>query len=369
MSQALKELFSPAMIQALADEIETHAPQFDKNAFKAAIFNQAWSNLSLKQRLTHVACCLKTHLPADYALALTVLIQVAPKFQGLTYACFPEFVALFGLQEDFELNMLALAHFTEFSTAEFAVRPFIEQDPARLLAQAMIWAKSENEHHRRLASEGFRPRLPWASHLGLFRENPRLVLPILEMLKTDESLYVRKSVANCLNDISKDHPDLIKALTQKWQTLPKRKKETQLNPHTAWILRHANRTLLKKSDAHTLKQMGFEARDDLSIRSFKADKQVVFGEQLHFAFNVFAKESLGKLRLEFEIDFMKANGKLASKRFQISQTEETGRKKSIDKYFAFVPRTTRQYYAGKHVLKILANGQVIKQHNFKLLMP
>ena len=376
MSQALKDLYSPALIQTLADEMQIHYAQFDKIGFQNAILmpqnnqhpegHKAWLNLSLKQRASHITQQLKAFLPHDYAQALHCIIEVAPKFEGMEFYFFPEFVAMFGLEEDFELNMLALGYLTEFSTAEFAVRPFIEQDPARMLAQAMLWAKSDNEHQRRLASEGFRPRLPWASQLKLFKENPRMLLPVLEMLKTDESLYVRKSVANCLNDISKDHPDLVKDLTQKWQRLPKRKKDASVNPNTQWILKHANRTLLKRSDDMALKLFGFDEHEHLKIRAFKAEKQVVIGDFMHFEFSLGSKQALGKLRVEFEITFVKARGKTSSKRFFISESEETGRKKSFQKRFELAQRTTRKLYPGHHSLSILVNGQVLKTHAFIL---
>lgn len=367
MSKLLKDAYTPELLETLANDLQAHCAGFDKTGFLSAIFNQAWLNLSLKQRSNHLTEQLKHFLPADYSAALHCIIEVAPHYQGMEFSFFPEFVSTFGLEEDFDLNMLALSYLTEFSTAEFAVRPFIEQDPARMLAQGMIWAKSDNEHHRRLASEGFRPRLPWAHQLKLFKLNPRMLLPVLETLKTDESLYVRKSVANCLNDISKDHPELLKDLTQKWQRLPKRKKDATINPSTQWILKHANRTLLKSSDDMALKLFGFDEHEHLKIRVFTADKQLSIGDLLAFEFDIASKKALGKLRVEFEITFVKARGKTSSKRFFISESEETVRKKSFKKSFALVQRTTRKLYPGQHTLSILVNGQIIKSHAFKLL--
>src|SRR5690606_550673 len=144
-------------------------------------------------------------LPPDYIEAVGVLKKAAPYFTGLEAMIFPDFVETYGL-DHWEASMDALELMTRYSSSEYAVRPFIAKDTERMMAQMLEWAHSDSEHVRRLASEGCRPRLPWAMGLTMLKKDPSPILPILETLKQDESLYVRRSVANNLNDISKDHP-------------------------------------------------------------------------------------------------------------------------------------------------------------------
>lgn len=358
MAEPLKNLYSPQLIERLAQAIQQQQPEFDTKAFKAAIFNQVWPSLALKERMTQVTKCLHESLnPLSYAKKLALFMRIAHEFKGFEMAFFPEYVATYGLEEDFELNMQALACFTEFSTAEFAVRPFIQQTPQQMLQQALIWADSDNEHHRRLASEGFRPRLPWSFHLTLFKDQPHHTLPILEKLKADASAYVRKSVANHLNDISKDHPDLVIFTAKNWQN--------QTN-ETDWIIKHACRSLLKQSHPQALMLFGFQPPSGICIENLCANEAVAFTGNLDFAFQLKSAKPLGKLRIEFEILFQKAKGKQLAKRFQISETEETALHKDVKKTFSFKPISTRTYYPGPHQLSILVNGETKAYKTFEL---
>jgi len=107
------------------------------------------------------------------------------------------------------------------------------------------WSKNKNKHIRRLASEGVRPRLPWASKLDQFIKNPKPILPILNNLKDDSSKYVQKSVANCINDILKDNSKIGKTLIDKWKLKPTKERK--------WIIKHALRNLIKTNDKWALK--------------------------------------------------------------------------------------------------------------------
>ncbi len=246
MAQKLAELYSPELIKKLALAIGQLHP-FDAEGFYQKIFAMDWPNKGLKQRIQHVAVCLHAFLPADYAHSLQILTAVAPPFKNFNYLFFCDFVERYGL-DDFEASMQALAVFTQYASAEFAIRAFIRLDEARTMQQLFQWSQSDNHHLRRLSSEACRPRLPWASQLQRFRRNPQPILPILTQLKNDPSRYVQKSVANNLNDISKDHLQWVVDLAQQWHGQ---------TPITDWIVRHACRTLLKQAEPQTRALLGF----------------------------------------------------------------------------------------------------------------
>ncbi len=269
---------------------------------------------------------------------------------------FPTFVELYCL-DDYPLCIDALAFFTQYSSAEFAVRPLIEKQPEMMMAQMLKWASSDNEHIRRLASEGCRPRLPWASALPAFKQDPTLILLILEKLKDDKSEYVRRSVANNLNDISKDNPELVVELVKQWQGISKQ---------CDWIIKHACRGLLKQAHPEALKLFGFSSVSHVSVTKLNVDKQVVMGDTLAFSFELSSKQALGKLRIEYAIDFMKKNGKQARKIFQISESTIQARQKQVSKNFSFKPISTRKYYLGKHQLAVIVNGVEKQVIEFKL---
>ena len=204
---ALKDYYSRDFVRRLASELRKGSPSFDAIGFEKKVLYRNWKNLELKERVRHISTCMNRHLPFDYKKQIAILEKAAPGFTGLEGFVFPDFVEVFGL-EDFDTSVRALERFTEYSTSEFAVRPFLIRYEAKMMQQMLRWAEHPNHHVRRLASEGCRPRLPWAIALVAFKKDPAPVLPVLELLKNDPSEYVRRSVANNLNDIAKDHPGL-----------------------------------------------------------------------------------------------------------------------------------------------------------------
>ena len=210
------------------------------------------------------------------------------------------------------------------------------------------WSKHENEHVRRLSSEGCRPALPWGVALNKYKKDPSPILPILEQLKTDPSAYVRKSVANNINDISKTHPDLIAKLSNDWYGK---------NELTDWIVKHGCRTLLKKGNRDVLGIFGFHDVSSISVSDFKiSTKKVPFGGEMTFSFTVEAKEAT-KIRLEYGIDYMKANGKHNRKIFQISEIAfKANQMKTYEKKHSFEELSTRKHYPGLHKITLIVNG-------------
>ncbi|MGC9335100.1 MAG: DNA alkylation repair protein, partial [Anaerolineae bacterium] len=233
----IKDMFNEETIGALADAMRTADPGFDRGEFLARVFDPHWPGLELKQRIRHVTAVLHSLLPEDYGVTLRILQQAMPKVEGIVQWVFTDYVEAYGV-DDWEASIPALEEFTERMSAEFAIRPFIVRYPERTMAQMLAWAGHESADVRRLASEGCRPRLPWGIRLQALVADPSPILPILERLKDDPSESVRKSVANNLNDISRDHPEIVLRLLRGWQK--------EGGAEIEWIVSHALRTMIKK---------------------------------------------------------------------------------------------------------------------------
>jgi len=251
-------------------------------------------------------------------------------------------------EKDWDLSMSAMELYTQYASSEFAVRPFIIKHEHRMMEQMYAWSKHENEHVRRLSSEGCRPALPWGQALNSFKKDPAPILPILEQLKTDPSEYVRKSVANNINDISKTHPELVTKLAVSWFGKDK---------HTDWIVKHGCRTLLKKGNRDVLAIFGYHDITSIKVSDFSLNKKSVsIGDDIDFSFTILAKEAT-KVRLEYGVDFMKSNGKRNRKIFQISEISfKKNQKKSYTKTHSLADLSTRKHYTGTHSITLIVNG-------------
>jgi len=356
--EPLKNLYNETLIKNLGNRISRHYDGFEQKAFLQSVFDENWQEKELKQRMRHITQCLRLHLPDNYKKAIKILKPVSSQFSGFEYMFFQDYVECYGLH-DFETSIVALEHFTKHASSEFAVRAFILQDKKRMMKQMACWAKSNNRHVRRLASEGCRPRLPWAVALPAFKKDPQPVLKILKTLMQDNSEYVRRSVANNLNDISKDHPDIIIDWAQQW--LGK-------NHNTDRLIKHACRTLLKQGNPQVMTLFGFSTPEHLKLSHLKVTPKVALGDKLDFSFSIKTqKEKLGKCRLEFAIDFVKANGRLSRKIFKIAEADYAKKEKHVSKYFSFKKISTRKYYAGKHQLTIIINGVEQVSRTFHVL--
>lgn len=207
--------YNPEFFNRFTALLKREYPAFEPDRFLSLIYDTRWEQEQFKQRIRHITEALRMTLPASYNDALAVLTRMAPQCRGVEYLFFPDFVEAYGL-DDWDASIPALERFTPSSSSEFAVRPFIVQDSEKMMKQMLEWARHPDHHIRRLACEGCRPRLPWAMTLDRFKADPSPIMPVLERLKRDSSEYVRKSVANNVNDISKDHPDIVKQLARNW---------------------------------------------------------------------------------------------------------------------------------------------------------
>ena len=216
MAEKLKNIFfTKSFIEKLSKAIKVKFADFDGDKFFSYIFDDDWEKRELKDRMRHISRSLHKTLPAQYPKALDILLCIAPDFKGFDAMIFPDFVECYGM-DHWDLSLPALGEFTKCCSSEFAIRPFLHQDPDTTMEQVHHWAEDEDYRVRRLASEGCRPRLPWAMALPKFKKDPGPIIPVLEKLKNDESESVRRSVANNLNDISKDNPDLALDLCASW---------------------------------------------------------------------------------------------------------------------------------------------------------
>jgi len=358
MPEPLKNLYSAQLINTLCEQIVNQYVDFDADGFTKYVFDKEWENRELKERMVHISKSFRIFIPKKYSETLEILKAVSPKFDGFEYMFLPGFVELYGL-DNYEDSIIALEHFTEYASSEFAVRPFIKQYKNKMMVQMNVWAESTNHHVRRLATEGCRPRLPWAMALPEFKKDPSLILPILEKLKNDESEYVRRSVANNLNDISKDNPDIVIEIARKWLGYSK---------ELDWVTRHGCRTLLKQGHPEIMELFGFLKPEHIEIKDFTVQKLVEKGENIEFSFKLESKkQQLGKLRIEYVIDFMKKNGTQSRKVFKLSESQNQTNEKIINKSHSFKKISTRSYYAGIHSLAILVNGHELSCIEFLLI--
>ena len=358
--EALKNLFNEEFTRGFALSIKNNSASFDENKYLKLVLTDL-EKLELKQRIRLISSSIKSCSNLDYHDCCKMLKLVKEEFfkektTSLQAMVLADFVEVYGL-EYFDVSMKALEIFTIDSSSEFAVRLFILKDEQKAMKYFYKWAKSSNEHIRRLASEGCRPRLPWAIGLPLFKKEPSVIFPILNELKNDESSYVRRSVANNLNDISKDNPNLVVDFI---------KENIGFTKECDSMLKHAGRTLLKKGDIKTLEVFGYKKIYNLNLKNFILDKKIFVGDYLNFSFEVQSETTLGLLRIEYEIDFQMANNKRSKKMYMLSQSEVKSNKKVVNKKHSFKIITTRTYYQGLHYITLIVNGVKIQTKEFLL---
>ncbi|AKA25157.1 DNA alkylation repair protein [Pseudomonas chlororaphis] len=347
---ALKEIFNRERLEHIAREMLAVDPAFDHHGFLDHATRDL-AGLSVMQRLARVSESLHAVLPTGYEDNLTRLYALAPRLDSRFVCMFlPHYVASYG-RHDFPRSMAALKHFTTFGSSEFAIRPFLASDLPRTLAVLREWAGDANEHVRRLASEGSRPRLPWSFRLEAIQADPELAAPILEQLKADPSLYVRKSVANHLNDIAKDHPDWLLERLEGWSLE---------HPHTAWIARHALRSLIKQGNRRALAIIGAGHAPQVRLHGLRVEPAAIrLGERINLSFALESTaEASQRLVVDYAIDYIKASGATRAKVFKLKTlTLPAGAREQLGRAQHIRELTTRRHYPGRHVLHILVNGE------------
>ncbi|MGQ2980500.1 MAG: DNA alkylation repair protein [Polaromonas sp.] len=370
MAEPLVNQYGADVPKAIARMISAVFPAFDARKFVADALN-GYDDLALMPRGKHMARALQRHLPPDYPTAIAILLasldQPHGRDPGLTLGSFlylPHtlFVAEFGL-DHFEESMRAQHALTQRFTAEFSIRAFFQHHEAATLARFRQWASDPSEHVRRLVSEGSRPRLPWASRLPAFQKNPAPVIELLDLLKDDPALYVRRSVANNLNDIGKDHPDVLAATAKKWLK--------GASDERRWIVQHALRSAVKRGEAGALEVLGFGKSAEVEVSDARiTPKRVVMGEKVNIAFDITNTSTRPqRVLVDFCIHYVKASGKSSAKVFKLKVLDlASGEKARLAKTVSTAEMTTRKHHAGKHRVEVLLNGQARGLGAFELVL-
>lgn len=364
MAEQLKHMYNPAFFEKLCPALHQFIPDFDCKDFIYRVFNNEWPDLELKERVRHISIVLHHFLPNDFKAAATLLVKLSLwlrktgiREQGFETIFIPDYIQVFGMEHP-EESLDALEKITQLVSAEFAVRPFLIAYPDKTIAKMLAWSRHANANVRRLSSEGCRPRLPWAMGIPSLKKDPGAILPILENLRSDSSEYVRRSVANNLNDIAKDHPDVVLSIVRKWHGQ---------NPNTNWIIKHGCRTLLKKGNGNALRLHGFDPKSRARVLSFTLPKKKIkIGEYLGFEFDFISQEKKpANFRLEYAIDYITSTGKTSRKIFKIAEYNSVpGKSISIQRKRSFKDFTTRKHFKGKHSITILANGKKLVAKEF-----
>jgi 3-methyladenine DNA glycosylase AlkC len=356
MASPLKDLYSTTFYNRFSDNLARVIPSFDKKKFTKAIFSKEFETMELKERMRHTAGVLHLFFPEDFGAAVKLIEQIIHQLReggfpngGLEFMFFPDYIEVYGL-DDYKNSIKAFAFITQYISCEFGVRPFILKYGDKMMQQMLAWSTHKSAAVRRLATEGSRPRLPWAMAIPALKKDPSPLWPILENLKNDPSDSVRRSVANNLNDISKDHPGQVIAIAAKWKG---KTKETDA------IIKHGCRTLLKQGHTEILKHYGLESKK-LALSDFTIQTPVVkIGESVAFSFTVTNKNPEPQtVRLEYGVYYMKANGQSTRKVFKISEKVYQPKEKiTTQRKQKFVLITTRTFYTGEHQLSIIVNGE------------
>ena len=350
-------------------------PEFDRFAF-VKMASQNLDQLELKERSVQITDAMTAFLPGNFEKAAEImLLSLSPDdgadiesaessqlgISGWAIMPMSHYVGLFGLQS-FEASMELFRAMTKRFSSEFGIRFFLLEEPERTLSVLETWTRDPSHHVRRLVSEGTRPRLPWAMRLPAFIEDPAPVLRLLEALKDDSAEYVRRSVANNLNDIAKDHPDVVAHTAKRW--LKEAGKDRQR------LVRHACRTLIKQGHQGTLRALGYRPpRIDLKKLELLSPR-VLFGDALEFELSLVSTCGDSQaLIIDYAVHHRKANGTTTAKVFKWKNTTLGPLKiLSAKRKHAFRKITTRVYYPGTHVLEILVNGISLGSRNFELIM-
>jgi 3-methyladenine DNA glycosylase AlkC len=376
MAEALKDMFNKEFFNRFTNDLKLVIKDFNTRKFVSQIMDNEWDKKEFKQRCSHITTVLKKYLPEDYKAAIGKILELLDHLKGIhnfsevddaTFGLSLEygwvldnFVEQYGL-DDYETSIKAIERITQFTSCEFAVRPFIIKYPKEMMKQMLAWSKHEHWGIRRLSSEGCRPRLPWAMALPSLKKNPAPIIPILENLKNDVSRFVRLSVANNLSDIAKDNPETVINLVKKWQG-----KSENIN----WVIKHGCRTLLKQGSPEVMEIFGLGGVKNIIIKDFKILKpKIKIGEFLEFRFELVNNSPKKvKVRLEYGIYYQKANKTLSKKVCKISEKEYAENSTTdITQKHSFRVVTTRVLHSGLHQVSIIINGKEFEKHDFELI--
>lgn len=383
MAEALKHQLGPDLPRRVAAALHAAHPPLDVDAFEAFCLD-GWDDLELTPRGQRIADAMAEFLPDDRSEALRVVIAsldhgpntVAGEDDGNAdtredeggwaswfYLAHTRFVADHGL-DHFELAMEAQYRLTQLFTAEFSIRPFLAGHPAATLDRLATWTGDPSHHVRRLVSEGTRTRLPWAGRLSHFIDDPTPVLELLEALRHDTSEYVRRSVANNLNDLAKDHPELVVSTARRWWN-----EDVELPAHRRRMIRHGLRTLIKQAHSGALEIMGFHESSPVKVLDVRITPvELAIGDKLKLEADVQNPSDGGAGALvDFVVHFVKANGSTSPKVFKGAELQlAAGETATVRKTISLAQHSTRTHYPGRHAVELQCNGSIVTAAEFTL---
>lgn len=378
MAESFKNSYNRQFFDKFTKDLKLVINDFDACEFVSQIMDEEWENREYKQRIRHITTILQKFLPVDYKEAIAKILELLERVKNrlpdfskiddknfglltLEYgAVLDNYIEQYGM-DDYETSIKAIEKITQFTSCEFVTHRFIVKYPDKMMRQMLVWSKHEHWGVRRLASEGCRPRLPWAMALPNLKKDPTPIIPILENLKNDPSRFVRLSVANNLNDIAKDNPETVIDLVKRW------KGESEA---VEWVIKHGCRTLLKQGNPEVMKLFGFDSTKNISMEKFQIPMpEVKIGDSLEFSFNLLNNNNKKtKIRLEYVVYYQKANGALAKKVYKISEKEYAANSVTqITRKHSFRVVTTRKFHLGLHRVAVVINGNEFEKHDFELI--
>ncbi len=351
-------------VKLLSDRIKQHYPDFKNREFTKSI---DLKSVKFSGRIRLITTALAAYLTDDFAKNCQILLKALPpeipeEEAGKTFAKhfivipMTEYIAQYGQNRQYiRLALDTLREMTKSFSSESAVRTLILSYPEKTLSYLLDMTKHPNAHVRRWASEGSRPRLPQAIPLKPLMLDPTPILPILEALRDDPHLYVRRSVANSFNDIAKDHPDLVVKIFKKWQ-----KNSTQ---QRKWVIKHGLRTLLKKGHSGALALQGLTSKK-LSVHRLRVQRSLTIGDTLEFSFDLDNDGDDADVMVDYVIEFKKKRGtsekvfKLKTVSLPADATIKLEGKRHLNHF------STRTMYPGEHRLSIQVNGIRLASKSF-----
>ena len=354
----MKHWFDEAFYRRTAAQLAALHPRFDQAGFLNHALN-GLDALELMARVQRTADAFHVALPVPLSAQFDVLRAHAAQIGHNFAAIWPcAHVATQGLDHP-TLSLPALRDLTRYGSAEFAIRPFLVRDLSGTLAVMREWSASDDEHVRRLASEGSRPRLPWGLRLHSLVADPRPTLPILQTLRVDPSLYVRKSVANHLNDIAKDHPDIVLDLVSAWD---------RRDARTAWIVKHALRTLVKKGHPRALALLGAGAAPKVRATIAVSPRRIRLGDTIVFTAKLVSDSSrVQPLIVDYVVHYVRASGRASAKVFKWTALDlAPGESVGLTKRQTIRDFTTRRHHPGRHRIELQINGRRLAETAFTL---
>ena len=358
---AFKDEFNPTSIALLSHELTAAWPEFPAARFRQ-VAGDGLEPLELLERVGHIARGLAMCLPGSFPEAAQVLHRTlaSPSFTGwITLPC-GQYVADCGV-DDPEVALPLLAALSPRFSSEGTIRVFIEQHRDLTFECLHRWTTDPDEHVRRLVSECTRPRLPWSSQLRELIADPTPAIALLDKLHDDPSEYVRRSVANHLNDICKDHPAIAIECAERWNAA---------STHGDWVIRHGLRTLVKKGDPRALALLGFDAANTVTLDSLTVEPATIeIGDEVVLTAHVSA-EAETRAVIDYVVHYQGAKKMRAGKVFKLAnRTIAPGVTTTVTKRHRFGHVSIRRIHPGAHRLEIQVNGRVLGGSDIEVVAP